>query len=54
MPQLVPFYFVNEIVFAFTIITVTLYILSKYILPRITNLFMSRIFIYKLYNKKSK
>jgi F-type H+-transporting ATPase subunit 8 len=51
MPQLVPFYFVNEVVFAFSIITIILYILSKYILPRITNLFMSRVFISKLYNK---
>ena len=45
MPQLVPFYFINEVVFAFSIIVITHYILSKYILPRIVNLFISRIFI---------
>jgi len=42
MPQLVPFYFVNEIVFTFSIIIIILYLLSKYILPRIVVLFMSR------------
>ena len=45
MPQLVPFYFVNEIIFTFSIITLILYILSKYILPRIVNLFTYRTFI---------
>ena len=44
MPQLVPFYYVNEIVFAFSIIIILLYLFSKYILPRILLLFMSRYF----------
>jgi len=44
MPQLVPFYFMNEVVFAFAIIVIIHYILSKYILPRIINLFLSRLF----------
>lgn len=44
MPQLVPFYFINEVVFAFTVIVIVHYLLSKYILPRIVNLFVSRIF----------
>ncbi len=44
MPQLVPFYFMNEVVFAFSIIVIVHYILSKYILPRIMNLFVSRLF----------
>ena len=44
MPQLVPFYFVNEVVFAFSVIVITHYLLSKYILPRIINLFVSRLF----------
>jgi len=44
MPQLVPFYFMNEVVFAFAIIVILHYIFSKYILPRIINLFLSRIF----------
>ncbi|PZU77804.1 MAG: hypothetical protein DI529_18120, partial [Chryseobacterium sp.] len=38
MPQLVPFYYMNEIVFAFAIIVFILYVLSKYILPRIVRL----------------
>jgi F-type H+-transporting ATPase subunit 8 len=48
MPQLVPFYYVNEGVFAFGLIVVILYILSKYILPRIVRLFLSRMFIQKI------
>ena len=45
MPQLVPFYYMNEVVFAFAIIVFILYVLSKYILPRIVRLFVSRMFI---------
>uniref|UniRef100_A0AAU7YUL7 ATP synthase protein 8 n=1 Tax=Madurella sp. TaxID=2420206 RepID=A0AAU7YUL7_9PEZI len=48
MPQLVPFYFVNEITFTFVIIIQTIYILSKYILPRFIRLFLSRTFISKI------
>ncbi len=48
MPQLVPFYYMNEIIFAFTLITVILYISSKFILPRIVRLFVSRMFINKI------
>ena len=48
MPQLVPFFFVNEITFTFVIIAITVYILSKYILPRFVRLFLSRTFISKL------
>ncbi len=50
MPQLVPFYFVNEITFTFVIIALIVYILSKYILPRFVRLFLSRTFISKLLN----
>ena len=48
MPQLVPFYYMNEIVFSFGLIVFILYILSKYILPRIVRLFLSRVFINKI------
>lgn len=48
MPQLVPFYYMNEIVFAFSLIVIILYILSKFILPRIVRLFVSRMFINKI------
>ena len=48
MPQLTPFYYMNEIVFAFAIIVIVLYTSSKYILPRIVRLFLSRMFINKI------
>lgn len=48
MPQLVPFFFVNQVVFAFVVLTVLIYALSKYILPRFVRLFISRIYINKL------
>ena len=48
MPQLVPFYFVNEIVFTFVILTITVYMLSKYILPRFVRLFKGRLHINNL------
>lgn len=48
MPQLVPFYYMNEVLFAFAIIVFILYVLSKYILPRIVRLFLSRMFINKI------
>ena len=48
MPQLTPFYFINEVTFTFAIITITVYFLSKYIFPRFVRLFLSRVFISKL------
>jgi len=39
MPQLIPFYFINQVTFVFVCI-ILLYVLCKYILPLITkNLF---------------
>ena len=52
MPQLVPFYYMNEIVFAFSLIVIILYILSKFILPRIVRLFLSRMFINNVFKSK--
>ena len=48
MPQLIPFYFVNQVIFAFVILTVLIYSFSKYILPRFVRLFSARVFISKL------
>lgn len=48
MPQLVPFYFINEVSFAFAIICVLLYVFSKYVLPRFVRTFLTRVFISKL------
>jgi F-type H+-transporting ATPase subunit 8 len=45
MPQLVPFYYINEIFFTFVIISTLTFLLSKYILPNKIRLFISRIFI---------
>jgi F-type H+-transporting ATPase subunit 8 len=48
MPQLIPFYFINQVTFAFIAIIAILYISSKYILPRFVCLFISRIFVSEL------
>nr|YP_010632378.1 ATP synthase subunit 8 [Lepraria caesiella]YP_010632393.1 ATP synthase subunit 8 [Lepraria finkii]YP_010632408.1 ATP synthase subunit 8 [Lepraria vouauxii]YP_010632423.1 ATP synthase subunit 8 [Lepraria eburnea]YP_010632624.1 ATP synthase subunit 8 [Lepraria normandinoides]ATE46961.1 ATP synthase F0 subunit 8 [Lepraria oxybapha]WBP63096.1 ATP synthase subunit 8 [Lepraria caesiella]WBP63111.1 ATP synthase subunit 8 [Lepraria finkii]WBP63126.1 ATP synthase subunit 8 [Lepraria vouauxii]WBP len=48
MPQLVPFYFLNQVTFAFTLLIVMIYIFSKYILPRFVRLFTARVFLTKL------
>ena len=48
MPQLIPFYFVNEVAFAFTIIPILIYVFSKYILPNKLRLFAARVFASKL------
>jgi F-type H+-transporting ATPase subunit 8 len=48
MPQLVPFFFINQVVFAFTALTILIYIFSKYILPNIVRLFITRNFINKV------
>lgn len=47
MPQLVPFFFVNEVVFAFTIIPILTYVYSKYILPKFVRLQAARFFVSK-------
>lgn len=48
MPQLVPFYFINQVTFAFIILVAMIYVFSKFILPRFVRLFLSRVFISKL------
>jgi len=48
MPQLVPFYYMNEIGFGLIILITTIYILSKYILPRFVRLFLSRSYFLSL------
>ena len=48
MPQLVPFYFVNQIIFTFVILIIMIYVFSKNILPRFIRLFLTRVFISKL------
>ncbi|KAF7846541.1 hypothetical protein BT93_L2101 [Corymbia citriodora subsp. variegata] len=48
MPQLVPFFFINQLVFAFAVFVLLIYAFSKYILPRYLRLFAARTFISKL------
>jgi len=48
MPQLVPFYFINEVTFAFLVLITLIYVFSKYVLPRFVRLFSTRLFISKL------
>lgn len=48
MPQLIPFFFVNETTVAFVLLPSLIYIFSKYILPQRVRLFAARLFISKL------
>ena len=51
MPQLIPFYFVNQLSFLFLTLIVLIYVLSKYILPSFTLQQVIRLSIKKLNNK---
>jgi F-type H+-transporting ATPase subunit 8 len=51
MPQLIPFYFLNQIVAAFVVLFGIVYIFSKYILPSFTFQQVIRQYITKLSNK---
>jgi F-type H+-transporting ATPase subunit 8 len=48
MPQMLPFFFVNETVFAFTLIPLMIYVFAKYILPQRVRTRAARLFISKL------
>ena len=51
MPQLIPFYFVNQLTFSFLVLFALIYILSKYILPLFTFQQVVRLYITKLGKK---
>ena len=51
MPQLIPFYFLNQLVFAFLTLIVLIYVLSKYILPLYTYKNVVRLYLTKLTKK---
>jgi F-type H+-transporting ATPase subunit 8 len=51
MPQLIPFYFFNQIVIAFIVLFSIIYIFSKYILPQYTLQQVIRVYITKLSKK---
>ena len=48
MPQLTPFYFINQIVYTLLLVSFLLYTLCKYILPLFSYLYNTRLFIIKL------
>lgn len=48
MPQLLPFYFVNQITFALLGLFVITYVISAYILPYFVQLLVTRVYICKL------
>jgi len=48
MPQLVPFFFVNEVVVLWILFPLYVYIMSKYILPQEVRTRAARFFITKL------
>ncbi len=48
MPQLIPFFFLNQVVFNFILLTLIVYVLSKYILPKTMRLFKTRMHINQL------
>lgn len=48
MPQMLPFYFVNQITFALLGLFVVTYVMSVYILPAFVQLLVSRVFVTKM------
>ena len=52
MPQLIPFYFLNQLSFSFLTLLVLIFVFSKYILPLFTFQQVLRMYITKL-SKKS-
>nr|YP_004927417.1 ATP synthase F0 subunit 8 [Yarrowia galli]AAA78260.1 ATP synthase 8 [Yarrowia lipolytica]CCC29057.1 subunit 8 of ATP synthetase [Yarrowia galli] len=47
MPQLVPFYFTNQMFYGFASLSVIVYLFSMYILPHYTEMYVTRMFITK-------
>lgn len=48
MPQLLPFYFLNQLSFAFLVLVIMIYVLGTYVLPLFTELSVARIYVVKL------
>ena len=44
MPQLIPFYFMNQLTYGLLLITVLLILFSQFFLPIILRLYVSRLF----------
>lgn len=45
MPQLVPFYFLNQLTYGFLLLIILLILFSQFLLPRILRLYVTRLFI---------
>jgi F-type H+-transporting ATPase subunit 8 len=45
MPQLTPFFFVNQVAFNFLLLLLVIYMFTKYILPRFVRLLKTRLHI---------
>nr|YP_010233342.1 ATP synthase F0 subunit 8 [Auricularia heimuer]YP_010411993.1 ATP synthase F0 subunit 8 [Auricularia delicata]YP_010574180.1 ATP synthase F0 subunit 8 [Auricularia cornea]QSX43107.1 ATP synthase F0 subunit 8 [Auricularia heimuer]URP31153.1 ATP synthase F0 subunit 8 [Auricularia delicata]UZH94025.1 ATP synthase F0 subunit 8 [Auricularia cornea] len=48
MPQLIPFYFINQLVFSFLTLLALIYVFSKYILPLFFSLQVIRMYLINL------
>nr|YP_010240535.1 ATP synthase subunit 8 [Phellinotus piptadeniae]QTF87876.1 ATP synthase subunit 8 [Phellinotus piptadeniae] len=48
MPQLIPFFFINQLFFSFLTLLILIYVFSKYILPLFTFQQVVRMYITKL------
>jgi F-type H+-transporting ATPase subunit 8 len=48
MPQLIPFYFVNEVVTGYAAVLIVCYLLTKYWLPQTVRSRLARLFVSKL------
>ena len=53
MPQLIPFFFVNQVSYNFLLLIIIIYMFSKYILPRFVRLFKARVFLKTLESDKN-
>nr|YP_010951077.1 ATP synthase F0 subunit 8 [Onygena corvina]WML69474.1 ATP synthase F0 subunit 8 [Onygena corvina] len=42
MPQLIPFFFFNQVVFTFLSLSIIFFVMSNYILPVIVRLYVTR------------
>ena len=48
MPQLIPLYFINQLVFSFLTLLALIYVFSKYILPLFFSLQVIRMYLINL------
>lgn len=45
MPQLIPYFFVNQLSFTFLVLLALVFVLSKYILPYNVSIYLTRYYI---------